>query len=266
MFCGDCGQPNNDAVRFCTSCGKPLEQKHGGGGPTIAPTFASLAEASKRPRTEDQTRYEEAEYGVPHCQFEKTAEGFKASFRKPTMNQMIFTVLLGIPATLVGMVVAARVAGSMFGFGAGALAFFVAFPVGIAVVIRLGLVVLATRSDIEVTRASVIIDRKVLSRRDFGHFNVGGTSTQSGKVIGPNPALQAGGSIGAALSHLSFLGAQIGYSYGLRTFCFGGNWSAGEATEVASALNIHLQKVPKEGDESTPPAELLQQAGRPQAF
>ena len=91
--------------------------------------------------------YVEAEYGVPHCKFEYTVEGFRATFNK---------VSLGVHKGV-------NIAGK-----AGALGL-VALPV-------VGAVALAQKAAggtvVEVTGDAVIIDGKRLARRDFSGFNV----------------------------------------------------------------------------------------------
>jgi len=102
-----------------------------------------LGSLRKDRATTDQTpAFVEAEYGVPHCKFERTPEGFKVHFNKTSLhvNKVVGT---GNPLLMVGGGIAALTQKA----GSG--------------------------TNIEVTRDAVIIDGKRLARKDFGHFGIG---------------------------------------------------------------------------------------------
>jgi len=99
-------------------------------------------------------------------------------------------------------------------------------------------------TEIEVTRDAVIIDGKAYRRRDFGGFNI-------------NKTFQPANTRGTF--------AELGFTYGMQSFGFGGALLEEQAQEVASALNTHLRLAAREGDEQQPSAEQLR-SSRPSDF
>lgn len=95
---------------------------------------------------------------------------------------------------------------------------------------------------ITVTPDNVVIDGKALSRSTFGSFHLGGTWQINGLRI-----------------------AVLGYTFGNKSFSFGGSWPEHEAYEVAAALNRHLKQTPTVRGEQRASTEQLRST-RPTDF
>jgi hypothetical protein len=112
----------------------------------------------RRPAVE-KPEFEEAEYGVPHCKFEKRADGFTASFNRPptfisAMDAQSSHKDTGAIAALIVLVFTIIFSIGFFIFGG---------------------------TTVEVTKDAVIIDKKKLKRADFGGFVVEHTTKIEGK-------------------------------------------------------------------------------------
>lgn len=164
--------------------------------------------------------YAVADYGVPHCHYEKTDEGFIVTFNKTHVGFHSAMDRLGG-----GKKSGVEAFGALIGL--------------IFVAVGWGIHKSAGGTKIEVTRDAVIIDDKKMSRDDFGGFNVDSTFK--------------GGSRSDTI-------ATLGYQFGNRSFAFGGAWPEGQATEVASSLNRHLRRTPRAGDEFRASPEMLRAA------
>jgi hypothetical protein len=103
-------------------------------------------------------------------------------------------------------------------------------PVGLGVAMEsngfiglLGLGLIAAvrwKTEIEVTKQHVIIEGTTLKRVDFGQFAVSRNFQVNGRSL-----------------------CILGYSFGRRSYPFGGVWEQSQGTEVAAALNIFLRSV-----------------------
>jgi hypothetical protein len=193
--------------------------------------------------------FEEAQWGIPHCKYEKTPEGFKVNYVTPRKFNPAMIAL----GSVAGLVLA--VLSIAFGIAAGAntdsvlvgfLVFFGLLGGGFYFTIRK--IVGRIHTSIEVTRNAVIIDNKKLRREDFGSFNIGHT------VNLPGTATTLGQS-----------SAVLGYRYGSQNFEFGGTWLKSQAEEFVSSLNKKIRRTAAEGDESSPSPEALR-AARPTDF
>jgi len=80
MFCTDCGKQIGDEARFCTHCGRPTA-KAGGAQAAVPPP-----PVPQQPPPPRQRQFVEANYEVPHCKFTKTPEGFRCSFKAPSLK------------------------------------------------------------------------------------------------------------------------------------------------------------------------------------
>jgi TPR repeat protein len=199
-----------------------------------AMTMTGKKEQQDQPVPQRQSRttpdgFVRAEYDVPHCKYEATPEGFKITFSK-----MPLELVQGYEETL--------------GKGNGLA---VLFGMLFAAVIMLitWIVKLFNPTVVEVNKEAVIINGKRYNRQDFSGFNV----AKSMNV--PKSGWSNNGVV-----------ATLGYTYGVRSFEFGGAWDKGQALEVASALNQHLQTTPMVGDEYRPSPEQLREAARPTDF
>jgi hypothetical protein len=233
MFCEQCGKQIDNAALFCNFCGAKTRNTAGGGNIPVG----SNTHQGPGPAVNQNTRYEQAEYGVPHCKFERTTHGFKVSFNKATSGRISWAVLTGFPGIPIAMLVLGLAIG---GFGV--------FMGVVLPIVGIVLLLKCNETKIEVTPDAIIIDNAILSRKDFVSFSVGGTTEQKGR----RPSVEA---------------RTIGYTYGLRSFSFGGVWkNPGEAEEVANALNAHLRNTPRAGDAAQPSPEVLRILARPTDF
>jgi hypothetical protein len=171
---------------------------------------------------EDNGQVIAAEYGVPHCKFQRTPEGFTVSFNQlPEWLQKLMAMSSGKESGLVGAL----------------MGLFICLP---AMIFNANF----GGTKIEVTPELVVIDGKKLNRKDFGGFLIKYTL----KLHGKEETL-----------------AVLGFSYGARSFSFGGCWPEGIAAEVAAALNRHLRITPQAGNETSVSPEELR-AARPSDF
>jgi hypothetical protein len=192
-----------------------------------------LPQKTATPGQNPKTPYEQAEHGIPHCQFERTKEGLKVSFKRMPKLFLIGTIvsifvlilpvaiLLFIDSFKAFLLILAAVGAGCF--------FYIKLP--------------PTR--IEITPDAVIINGKILNRQDFGSFSFSIWTFQQ-KTSTTNFGV-------------------LEYTYGRRTFTFGGLWGEREAVEVASALNDHLRMTPQAGNDHNPQPEQLR-AARPTDF
>lgn len=172
----------------------------------------------------------EADYGVPHANFKYTDDGFKVSFVQS--SETFYGLTHGF---------------STMQHGQGG-----AFAAIILIFLMLAFIVLLIfwygvesffKTVITVDKDSVKIGGKRMPRNDFGTFSV-------------HHSISGAGAEEVAV---------LGYSFGRRSFSFGGVWSYGAAQEVASALNAHLRAAPMTGDEYVVSPEKLREL-RPTDF
>ena len=176
--------------------------------------------------------YVEADWNIPYCKYEKTADGFK--LRLTTVVRQDLTYAWRSVAGVVG-VLAACVVGLLFIGGFFGLLVCVA---GIYACVRLLLMMV---TDLEVTKDAIIIDGQRYRRSDFGAFHLS--------------AKTAAGS------------TNIAFQYGATSHNFGGSWmSHQKAQEFANTLNAALRRLPAAGGVSQPSPEQLRTAARPQEF
>jgi hypothetical protein len=185
----------------------------------------------ERPDDPD-TGYLRAEYDVPHCRFEKTSQGFRIFLKNDPLPPSLYQAYGG----LLGLLLVALV---VVYFIYGLTAACISLAAG-AMIMYLALHRSPTR--LEVTTDTVIIDGARLSRRDFGTFHINKAWEMADQMY-----------------------AQLGYSYGLRRFPFGGILDHAQALEIATALNQHLRTAPRTRDEQQPAPEQLRNA-RPTDF
>lgn len=175
---------------------------------------------------------EQADYSVPHCKFEETAEGFKVTYRK--LPEFIHTSFGNYH--------------KQTNAGGNGLAALFGLLIGLLMTVTIGAVMyiwmIFFPKTIEVTRDLVLINGKKLARKDFLGFNISHT-----RQIHDNEA-----------------SAVLGYTYGRKGFKIGGTWTEREATEISSALNSHLRMTPMTGDENRPSPDQLREAARPADF
>lgn len=167
-----------------------------------------------------------ADYGVPHVRkFNRTEDGFTVSFNRLPVGFAKAT---------------ASLADNNKGLAAALM--------GLVLLLIGGIVALSYKlfggTNIEVTKDTIDVNGKKLARADFGGFSIGSTY----QIPGQEQTL-----------------AVLSYAYGNQSFPFGGAWTEKEAAEVASALNLHLRRTPKPGDETRMPPEQLR-AARPTDF
>lgn len=189
----------------------------------------------------------EAQWTIPHCQFQETPDGFKVEYNtasKVGYNKMAVTPLLGIVLGVVALGLSIYIGTAADSFIVGIVVFGVTFFVGIKLIVSL--VVGKKKTTIEVTKDAVIVDNKRLRRADFSHFVVNSTTTLQAKMAQARMAV-------------------LGYTYGTQTFEFGGMWEEQKATEFASALNKQMRVTPMAGAENIASPELLRTA-RPTDF
>jgi hypothetical protein len=232
MFCEQCGNKLEDATLFCSSCGAKIKQDA-----ESAEQEKKLVQRMQEVKTKPQgPGYEKAEYDVPHCKFERTANGFRVFYNKPTSA-------MGCLAAAVMVI-----GGLVVGIGLGVfLESVIAGFVGLGIMIAIGVAVLKSNpTRIEVTPDAVIIDGSRLNRRDFSHFSVGGVTEKGTQKLGQRN--------------------KIGYQYGLRSFSFGGEWPVAQATEIANALNQHLKQIPRTSNEEQTSPDKLRAAANPTDF
>jgi hypothetical protein len=171
-----------------------------------------------------EVQYQEAEWYVPHARFEVTDNGFRVRFRRVPARY----------AQMIGKLQTGQEGTAAIG---GLFALIIVATVGLGVLIRYWLF----PTVIEVSSDAVTINRKVFKRKDFGSFTVAENWEMDAHQM-----------------------ATLGYTYGLRSFSFGGAWIAQEAEETANALNRLLRALPRDDAEYVS-AETLR-AGRPTAF
>jgi hypothetical protein len=193
--------------------------------------------------------FEEAQWGIPHCKYERTSEGFKVNYTTPRPFKAS-TIALGSIGGVV-LAIAAIVGGIAIGsstnsLGVGLFAFFAILCGGFFFGVR-GLVG-KIHTNIEVTRDAIIIDNKKLRRADFGNFVIARTIGLPG----------TSGSFAQTT-------AILGYQYGSQSFEFGGMWGDGQADEFVSALNKKMRVTAAASDERNPSPEALRVA-RPTDF
>jgi hypothetical protein len=186
---------------------------------------------SRRPKISGDG-YIQADYTIPHCKFDETAEGFKVSFRR-------------LPAVL-SVEFAQRKAQTD---GGGGLFVMIGVLIGTLFALLFGMCawlwLLYRPTTIEVTKEAVIINGEKYRRGDFGTFHLDHTRQLHGK---DEPI------------------AVIAYTYGNRKFTFGGAWKESEAMRFLSSLNQRLRVAPKVGDEHQPAPEQLRSTAQPTDF
>ena len=113
------------------------------------------AAANKDRAADAEADFVKAEYGVPHCNFERTPEGFRVTFNRAGLGSHAVVSGLSNPSG------GAAAVGSLVGL------------------VAVGAFALAKKAGkgttIEVTRRAVIIDDKKMTRRDFVQFSVAKT-------------------------------------------------------------------------------------------
>ena len=174
----------------------------------------------------EQAKFVEADYSVPHTQFNRTADGFTVTYKN---TPLWFYKIVHMDMSH------AKGLGALFAL------LFVYLP---GLIIGGIIFAIFGRTTIVVTADTITIDKKILRRADFAHFSVNQTykSPKDENTV-----------------------AVLGYSYGSRSFPFGGIFKDGDAHEVASALNRHLRLTPEAGDELQTSPEALR-AARPTDF
>jgi hypothetical protein len=108
-----------------------------------------LRRLTRRPAVE-KPEFEEAEYGVPHCKFEKRPDGFTASFNRPPtfISAMQASSSHKDTGAIAGLIV---------------LVFLIIFSISFFIF---------GGTTVEVTKDAVVIDKKKLKRADFGGFAI----------------------------------------------------------------------------------------------
>jgi hypothetical protein len=185
------------------------------------------------------TRVLEADYGIPHCKFERNGDGsFSVEFwRAPVWSYAL------IPAVCI---IALIVAGSAAARGGGFMGFLTVLGVcGAGIYFGLRAVVPVIK--IIVSPDTVTINGKAYSRAGFGSFvQYGSSNIKSGK--------------NTVTLH------KLGFQFGNRSFPCGGAWgSERNLMEFTSSLNSHLQTAPRRGDEGRMSATDLRE-DRPTDF
>lgn len=210
----------------------------------------------------DYSGYEEAETGVPHCDFEKTVDGFKVSFYRPSIkhisggkhggdNQLAHR-LIGFEEETGGR----AFDGSQLHKGwAGIEKFILGTGYYFWRGKRMG-----RRTMIEVTREAVFIeDASVIEQ-----FR----STESGRRIEPGgrrkklrradfQGFTLFSSVGSKFGTLNFLG----YIYGREKFRLGGAWHERHAQQVSIALNELIRATPSADSGKHVTTERLREKG-----
>jgi len=216
---------------------------------TAAWTFAVISAVWRRRKSADpkkvETRrgYEEAVTGIPHGKFEKTAQGFKFTFKnKKSLDPgcLSFTgpMVWGSAVGYTGMIFAGVFAG-----GEDALPAAFISAVGWTLIYAF---IRPNHNRIEVTRDVVIINGKRFKRSDFRGFTTG----QMLYSRQPGPRDQ---------EHL------VGYHYGAESYTIPGVWREQQVIEMGVALNDHLRDVPEAGAGDRPNPEQLRNT-RPTDF
>lgn len=177
-------------------------------------------------------KHEVANYGVPHGRFKKTEEGFVYTFRRVTPLSAVLPKKMSHNTR--------GVAGASFDFGQ-----LIAQLMGSIIYVFYSIMALSKGTTITVTKNEILIGIKRLKRADFGSF-----------VVREN----------LNIPEERYKYAYLGYTYGRRSFKFGGPFIEGEATEVASALNKQLNLTPSTAELTRVSPESLRTTSRPSDF
>jgi len=199
-------------------------------------------------------KFEEAEYGIPHCRsFERTSDGFKLSFKARARHAsasigigiFFLLVLWGIGGMACYVINLSVVPSDQHpsgptsaGLAQGLITFLVLL---VAEIVLFRLLFRSKPTTVEVTKDAVVIDKKFLKRSDFGGFHLHHSLNVSNKYENQTYG-------------------RLGYSYGVNNFEFGGLWPKGQADEVAAALNRELRMASRRSDETAVSPEQLRSA------
>lgn len=180
---------------------------------------------------------EKADYGIPHCEVERKADGFTVSFRHrgpwPSFVSSLLAgvfVLVGIPFCIVAGVYSSSVFGGL-----------IATLLSSALFCLLAeLMAAAERAQnktvITVTRDTVIVGGRKLNRADFGGFRVTSETKERGTT-----------------------GGWLGYAYGVRTFDLPIMLEQPAANEFVAGLNAAMRRLSeREHVESRPQSGTTQ--------